>query len=411
MRSDRNHINKRLQAEDPHTDNNAIRLLSDAVPVEVAVHRRGHCIRSGGADVLRGEPPVTEQKYFSVTATERLCSPPDAPVYELQINLDQKHTGLKLDVNVNGPIWFPGVYHEVAAALAQAAGLNAGVASKTGDTALLAKLLNGTPETIEQENQVLSGALEKDFTSPELHEQAALLLGAFLLRDHSGHFFEIRSPLSRMTAHLAMARFLSRTNSCGVNGQMAEAMLLTLIGDEAPALERLNAIGTNNAAVIPMVRALRTRNTGDYRPLGEADGLSRIECVEWFSALSDYVAAPVAWSKLSDTQQQTVDFVRVANQEGYSVEIGHQLLRVSVPLELQEIESVYEASHHEKLSRGGLVKALNEMPECCFTQRPRPGNSRARHRLGTMGHIPSTAPLPCHSAELLLHEPHVVCPG
>ena len=313
---------------------------------------------------------LPEQKYFSVTATERLGSPPDAPVYELQINLDQKHTGLKLDVNVNGPIWFPGVYHEVAAALAQAAGLNAGVASKTGDTALLAKLLNGTPETIEQENQVLSGALEKDFTSPELHEQAALLLGAFLLRDHSGHFFEIRSPLSRMTAHLAMARFLSRTNSCGVNGQMAEAMLLTLIGDEAPALERLNAIGTNNAAVIPMVRALRTRNTGDYRPLGEADGLSRIECVEWFSALSDYVAAPVAWSKLSDTQQQTVDFVRVANQEGYSVEIGHQLLRVSVPLELQEIESVYEASHHEKLSRGGLVKALNEMPECCFHSGP-----------------------------------------
>lgn len=310
---------------------------------------------------------LPEKKYFSVSATEKPGSPPDAPMYELQINLDQKHAGLKLDLNVNGPIWSPVVYHDLAAALAQSVGLNAGAANKTGDTALLAKLLDGTPETIEQENQALSDALEKDFTNPELHEQAALLLGAFLLRDHSGHFFEIRSPLSRMTAHLAMAHFLSGTNTYDVNGQLAEAMLLTLIGDEAPALEQLDAIVTNNAAVTPMVRALRTRNTGDYRPLGEADGLSRIECIEWFSALSDYVAAPVAWPKLNDSQQQTIDFVRAANQESYSVEIGHQLLRVSIPLELQEINSVYELSHHEKLSRGRLVKTLNELPERCFS--------------------------------------------
>jgi hypothetical protein len=309
---------------------------------------------------------LPEKKYFSVTATEKPGSPPDAPVYELQIKLDQKHAGLKLDLNVKGPIWSPVVYHDLVAALARSVGLNAGAANKTGDTVLPAKLLDGTPETIEQENQALSDALEKDFTNPELHEQAALLLGAFLLRDHSGHFFEIRSPLSRMTAHLAMAHFLSGTDTYDVNRRLAEAMLLTLIGDEAPALEQLDAIGTNNAAVTSMVRALRTRNTGDYRPLAETDGLSRIECVEWFSALCEYVAAPVAWPKLSDTQQQTVDFVRVANQEGYSVEIGHQLLGVSIPLELQEINSLYELSHHEKLLRGGLVKALNELPERCF---------------------------------------------
>lgn len=173
-----------------------------------------------------------------------------------------------------------------------------------------------------------------------------------------------------MTAHLTMARFLSGTNSYGVNGQMAEATLLTLIGDEAPALERLNAIGTNEDAVVAMVRALRTRNTGDYRSSGEAGGHTRIESVEWFSALSDYVATPVAWPKLSDEQQQTIDFVRVANQESYSVEIGHQLLRVSIPLEIEEIQSVYELSHHEKLTRRGLVKVLNEMPEHGFTMEP-----------------------------------------
>ena len=313
---------------------------------------------------------LLDKEHFSVTATEKPGSPLDTPVYELRIRLDPKQSDLKLEVNINGPIWSPTVYQDVAKKLAQATGLKAGNPDKSGDTTLLSKLTDGTPETIEQENQELSAALEKDFGNPKLHESAAVLLGSFLLREHSGYFFEIRSPLSRMTAHLAMARFLGGTNSYGLNGQMAEAMLLTLIGDQAPALERLNAIGTNDAAVAAMVRALRTRDTGDYRPLGETGGLSRIESIEWFSAMADYVNTALAWTKLNDEQQQTIDFVRIANQESYSVEVGHQLLRASIPLEIQEIQSVYELLHHEKLPRGGLVKALNELPEGCFSSEP-----------------------------------------
>ena len=310
---------------------------------------------------------LPDRKHFSVSATEKPGSPLDTPVYELQVRLDPNPGDVKWEVTLNGPIWSPGVYQTVAGELARLIGLSAGHPAGPEDTSLLSKLADGTAETIEQENQNLSAALEADFANPALHEQAAALLGAFLLRDHSGLFFEIRSPLCRMTAHLAMARFLNGASAYGVNGQMAEAMLLTLAGDEAAALKQLNAIATNDVAVAPMVRALRTRDTGDYRPLGEADGLSQIESVEWFSALSDYVAAPVAWPKLSDVQQQTIDFVRVANQEGYSVEMGHQLMAVSIPLELREITDVYELSHHEKLSQDGLVQALNELPERCFT--------------------------------------------
>jgi len=310
---------------------------------------------------------LPDQQYFSVTATEKPGSP-DAPVYELQIRLDPKQAGLKCDVAINGPIWSPAVYQGVAAQLAQTVGLNAGNSDRKEDTALLAKLTDGTPETIERENQRLSAVLENDFGNPEWHDQAAMLLGAFLLRDHAGKFFEIRTPLSRLTAHLTMARFLRGTGSGSVNGQMAEAMMLTLAGDEAAALEDLNAIGTNNAAVAPMVRALWTRNTGDYRLLDKMDGLSRIESVEWFSAFADYVATAMAWPKLSDNQKQTIDFVRAANQENYSVEIGHQLLAASIPLELQEISSIYELSHHEKLTGKELVNALNNLPEYCFAQ-------------------------------------------
>jgi tetratricopeptide (TPR) repeat protein len=309
---------------------------------------------------------LPDSQYFSVIAQEKPNSPKDAPVYELQIRLDPKQAELKCELVINGPIWSPAVYQGVVTQIAQAVGLKASNLDESEDTALLSKLTDGTAETIEREDQRLSAALESDFNNPKLHEQAALLLGAFLLRDHSGSFYEIRTPFCRLTSHLIMAQFLRGTSSATINGNMAEAIMLTLSGDEALALQRLNAIGTNNAIGLPMVRSLRALNTGDYRPLDNTVGLSPIECVAWFSAYSGYVSSTLAWPKLSDDQKQTIDFVRAANQEGFSVEMGHQLLDVSVPLELQEISSIYALSHSEKLTKDGLINALNELPGRCF---------------------------------------------
>jgi tetratricopeptide (TPR) repeat protein len=311
---------------------------------------------------------LPDKKSFSITATEKSGTPVDEPVYALQIRLDAKHPELKFDITINGPIWSPQVYQDVAKQLAQAVALSPGSPKGSADTALLEKLKDGKPETIEQENQHLSAALENDFSNPELHEQAALLLGAFMLRDHSGKFFEIRSPLSRLTAHLTMARFLRGSMPAGSNGQMAETMMLTLVNDEAQAMKLLNDIGTNNSAALPMVRALQTRNTGDYRPMDKMDDLSGVEAVEWFYAWANYVATVQVWPKLSEAQKQTVDFVRIANESGNSVEIGHELLAASIPLEMQEIQSVYTLSHPEKLTEKTLVPALNEPPDGCFNR-------------------------------------------
>jgi hypothetical protein len=139
---------------------------------------------------------LPEKKYFSVTATKKAGSPPDAPVYGLEIKLDKQHAVLKLDANIDGPIWSPVLYGDLAAALAQSAGLSAALANQESGTEILPDLFGGTAEAIEHENRTLSDDLEKYFANPQLHEQAALLLGTFLLREHSGRFFEIRSPLS-----------------------------------------------------------------------------------------------------------------------------------------------------------------------------------------------------------------------
>jgi tetratricopeptide (TPR) repeat protein len=310
---------------------------------------------------------LPDTRYFQVSAIEAADSSFAAPTYGLQINLDDKLRGLKTKLEVNGPIWSPKVYDGVVTLLANAVGLTAGTTGGSDDTTLLIKLADGKATTIEKENQRLSSDLENDFSNPSLHEQAAVLLGAFALREHSGDFYEIRSPLCRITAHMAMARYLNGGNLSAINGRMAEAMLLTLENNQGAALEKLSGIKTNDDTLVSWVRGLQARNTSDYRPLDKLDGLSQIECINWFFALDKSANTDLAWNRLSDVQKRMGDFVRIANEGGFSVGAGHELLAVSLPLEFEEISSVYQLSKQKKLKNNDLVEALNQMPDRCFS--------------------------------------------
>jgi tetratricopeptide (TPR) repeat protein len=309
---------------------------------------------------------VPDPKWFFVSATETAGSPFGAPVYELEIDLDKAHQGFKTKLNVNGPIWSPGIYDDLTKQLAQNLGLN-GAGKGESDTAMLASLADGKAATIEEENQKLSQALQSNFTDPTLHEQAAALLGAFTLREHTGDFYEIRSPLCRITAHLAMAQYFNEGNPFGINGQIANVMLLTLMNDETAALKGIDGIMTNDTALIGWTRALRAVNTGDYRQLDKLDGLTEIECIAWFHALRQSANSDIAWSKLSETQKRIPDFVRIASEGNYSVGLGHELLALSLPLEFDEIANVFELSHDKKLTQKELVPVLNQMPDRCFS--------------------------------------------
>ena len=83
----------------------------------------------------------------------------DTPTYELLVRLDPKQSDLKLEVNVNGPIWSPAIYQNVAAELARATRLKAGAPDTSDDPALLSRLTDGAAGTIERENLDLSDSL------------------------------------------------------------------------------------------------------------------------------------------------------------------------------------------------------------------------------------------------------------
>ena len=309
---------------------------------------------------------LPDAKYFYVSATEAANSPFGAPVYDLEIDLDAKHCGLKAKLDVNGAIWSPEVYQDLTATLARSVGLAAGANGSEGEPRLIEKLTDGLATTIEEENEQVSKALADDFTNPALHEKAALILAAFTLREHSGDFYEIRSPLCRITSHLAMARYLGG-DTPGLNGRMAGAMLQMLMNNQTEALAELRGLPTNQAPVLAWSRALTAEITGDYRPLEKLDGLSQVECIGWYAALNHSANSDIAWDKLSNSQKGVVDFARIAGEQGYSVELGHVLLEYWMRMEFQELGSVYELSHGRKIKKGEVIDALNEMPDRCFS--------------------------------------------
>jgi hypothetical protein len=305
---------------------------------------------------------------FSVRATETPGSSFEQPTYDLQVTFGPDHPPVETELKITGPIWSPEPYSGLVSALAREAGLNAPApARQSGDTDLLQSLTDSSAITIETENKKLSKALEADFSNPLLHEQAALLLGAFTLRDHSGSFYDIRTPLCRITAHLCMARYLAGGTPPGINGQFAGAILLTLMNDQVPALDALSSLPNTDAAAAAWTKTLQTYNTTDYRITADQEGATPIERVAWFRAYGISADVDTAWRELNETEKRTPDFVRVAHNDDCSVDTGHELLDLSVPLELNEIGAVYKLSHGENLQKDNLVRELNQMPERCFS--------------------------------------------
>jgi tetratricopeptide (TPR) repeat protein len=322
---------------------------------------------------------LPDAKLFSVKALEKPDSPLRSPVYIVKIGFAKKEP-LQVEVNVDGPIWSAAVYSNLTAALANEAGLNPSLQSPSEDTALLKRLTDGLATTVEQENEKLSAALQSDFSNPLLHEQAAVLLGAFSLRETSGMFYDIRASLCRATAHLALAQYLNGSKTFGVNGRVAECLMLTLVNDEAAAIKKLGAMDLSDETLKIWDRTLRAFNTGDYRPLAATTDRSTIEDIALFSAYSGSINNDVAWQKLGWRATTLPDFARISEAGHFTVAVGNGLQQTALDFEIKEIKSVYQSSQHHELTDEDLVSALNRLPDFCFA--PGAGGAPKVHVIG-----------------------------
>jgi len=274
---------------------------------------------------------------------------------------------------VTGSIWDPAMYQSVVELLFDR--LQIDPAKVPSDASIghasLRELTGATAETIERENGMISAGLAAHFLTADRHDQAALLLAAFTLREHSGKFFEIRSELCRMTAHLAFAQAVRRGAPATLEGQLAAAGLAALYGDQRAALRLIDGLPAGEPSIEAWSRAWRIRITGDYRLLTGVKDPTLLERREAFAAKVQAIDVALANGILAKTDQlrNLDDWSRILNARKPGVEIGHEILRRSVGDEINEARQVFLLATGEQLDEAAYVEKLNAEPEPCVAGR------------------------------------------
>jgi tetratricopeptide (TPR) repeat protein len=272
--------------------------------------------------------------------------------------------GTKVEsLQVRPSIWSPDAYVRFASAL-----LPAPRPGASARASAMSALLELTPEALQQENRRVSALLAKDMRSAAAHEQAALVLGALGLREAAGAFFDLRRTACRITAHLAFAKALrGPAGTRSVDGELADAVLATLIIRQADALAIVAKLEPNaSGPLASWCRALRLRNTGDWRELVKRERLSFLERREEYRALLHNVNNTQA-SKFLDTSapDATTDWVRLTFEVGADVEAGSRFSDQAVERELEEIRRVSTLVRGASEGKPFDFTTLNETPRRC----------------------------------------------
>ena len=268
------------------------------------------------------------------------------------------------------------------------------------DLEMFTRLTTPTPDALVREDKRLSEALTTFPHDAELHEEAALLIGSFGLRHAAASFYDVRRALSRMTAHLAMARALRSER--GPAGDLAEAILNTLVGRQRDALAILQRLqqSTGTGAGVPVeanaiwARALTMRNTGDYRKLDQPEQASLLERLEYVRALRssiDSITATAFIEKVSP--EKLAEWSEIILSDSFSVGEGHIWAERAVDWEMEEIATAYRQYHGQRLEDNEWSSALNAPIEHISQEEQGPA-APGRPGVGVMGRIAPTAALP-----------------
>jgi len=214
-------------------------------------------------------------------------------------------------------------------------------------------LLMLSADDILKANAVVSASLKREMRNPRAHESAALVVGAFALRESAGGLSDTRWALNRMTAHLAIAQALRDGQSpASIDGQLATVTLLTLSNRESTALRALDAIDVKTTGALAWQRALRMRITEDWRLLALPAAATRIEKLTYFRARRHTLRGIRAGQELTDLREPTaVEFARLVQSRPFGVEDGQQFVLDGLAAEMGELAFVYKQLRQRDLPK------------------------------------------------------------
>jgi hypothetical protein len=282
---------------------------------------------------------------------------------------ESRRLGQTIPLDLRTGMWNIEQFSTLASALVATSSLTASTAA-SASPGVHEALLDPYPRLLVETSRAASTALAADMANRDAHAAAALTIGAFALREAAGHFQDVRWALNRMTAHLSIARALTRRFSLepSTDEALAEATLLTLANEETAARSLLSNIGGANpsTAIAAWQRALQIRLTQDWRLLTNVGQASVLEKSEYLRArregASGTAAAPDL-GRLGIDPTTSAHWLRII-QSGYrGVSEGHMFADAALPLELGEAAEVFG-----QLGLAGDVNAhLNDRAGRCMT--------------------------------------------
>jgi len=264
-------------------------------------------------------------------------------------------------------VWSPDAYAALAESRIGNAPRSGTTTPRVSDADFLATLADLRVSVLQKENTRLSEALDQDRLDPQLHEQAALLLSAFSLREAAGSLTDERYALSRTTAHLAFARALRGGREPGLSGRFAEIAVLTLVGRQRDAIERLAGLrptATSPPGLVAWARALTLRNAEDWRG-NKGSAATRLEQIHEFRALRNRLSTEEASRYLGHLGATTDTIWRRVTFRGPGVSVADcsRFAHAAVPEEIEELKAVWTGLDESAPSDDdALVSTLNEMP-------------------------------------------------
>lgn len=234
------------------------------------------------------------------------------------------------------------------------------------DARLLSSLLDPQAGVLISEDATLSRALAAEPSDPGAHERAALLVSAFALTDCTRGSTDTRPALTRITAHLALARALRGGAEPGLAGRFAEAALVTLVGRDRDARARLEALaaGAPSPAERAWLRALRLRNTADFRIARDEKRLTPLETLEEFRALVHSFNDEAALDWL-DTRAlaPAPEWGRIAlDARAPTVGTHNRYAQLTLALDLAQTADVITRLRGTPSDEASFFEALNERP-------------------------------------------------
>lgn len=264
--------------------------------------------------------------------------------------------GRTTDLDLHDDLWSVPAFAGVATAAWPAAS----AASDAAGEPVHEALLDLTAPVLVAVNERVSAGLRRTTSDWRLHESAALLVGAFGLRESYGRQSDTRWVLNRMTAHLAVAEALRRGAAPGIDGRLALALQAALKNHQTTALTLIEALvrDTHTAAVAAWGRGLRMHVTRDWRLLPvPADG-TRLEQREYFQARRVTLRNVTGTSELARLgQPMDADWFRILTASVTGVEDA-SLVTQALEMERAEIDDVYQRLHGRPLVQNE-VAALN----------------------------------------------------